>query len=294
MNAQQGKDQQAASENGGAVVGALTRIAPAQVLGASALVRQGRVWDLGLELNENVPQGNPGAFTPFSFTWRVTPEGSNRGHQYRYAAETITGAVHVGTHIDGLAHVATGGLIYGGHDAGEARTDRGFSVLGMETVPPIVTRAVLLDIARLHGLPALPDRYEITVADVVAALELADLRVEQGDAVLIRTGKVREYAVDNAAYQAAQPGVGVDAAVWLHDHGMAILGTDTAGTEPLPFADESRTTHHAMLVARGVHLIENLTLDAASTGGVKAGLFVCLPLRLTGATGSWVRPVIVT
>jgi kynurenine formamidase len=48
-----------------------------------------------------------------------------------------------------------------------------------------------------------------------------------------------------------------------------------------------------MLVDRGVHLLENLYLEDAARDGVTEGLFVNLPLRITGATGSWIRPILV-
>jgi len=273
-------------------IGALSRITPSQVAGATALVRTGTVHDLGLPLDERMPQSD--AFTPFSFTWRVTPEGSAPDGHYQYAAETITGALHAGTHIDGLVHVAAAGRVYGNRRASDVRTDRGFTAHGIETVPPILTRGVVLDIASLHGVPALEDGYEITRDDLARALDRAGITVGTGDAVLVRTGKVREYGTDNTSYQSGQPGVGPEGAIWLYEQGMAVLGTDTTGTEPLPFPDEHHTTHQEMLVERGVHLIENLSLDGVAAHGVTHGLFVCLPLRITGATGSWVRPVLVT
>lgn len=274
-------------------LGALTRLGATTALSAAHATRSGQIFDLGLELGEHIPQGSPGAFVPFSLQWRTTPEQCAKdGHAHQFAAETITGALHVGTHMDGLAHIAAEGRIYGGHDVSHARTDRGFTVNGMESVPPIVGRGLILDIAGAHDTPALPDGYEITVEDISSALDRLSLRIEPGDIVCLRTGKVREYYTDPAAYQASQPGVGPHAAVWLYDQGMAVLGTDTTGTEPLPFPDERHTTHKAMLVERGVHLLENLYLDEAASSGVATGLFVCLPLKIAGATGSWVRPIL--
>lgn len=276
-----------------APTGALARIGDDQRREALRLARGGRVYDLGLELGEHVPQGNPGDFVPFHLTWRTTPEGcAKAGHAHQFAAEAISGTLHVSTHVDGLAHIAAEGRIYGGHDVAEVRADHGFTVGGMEHVPPIVTRCLVLDVAGLKGAEALPDGYEISVSDVQSALAAAHAEVRQGDAVLVRTGKVREYYTNAAAYQRSQPGVGADAAIWLYDAGMAVLGTDTTGTEPIPFPDESRTTHRVMLVERGVHLVENLFLDEVAAAGVTEGLFVCLPLRITGATGSWVRPIV--
>ncbi len=86
----------------------------------------------------------------------------------------------------------------------------------------------------------------------------------------MRTGKfAADYHRDAAAFFAAQPGVGPDAAIWLHEQGMALLGSDTSGTEAIPFPDPERTTHRAMLVERGVHLVEIMDLEAIVAAGVR-------------------------
>jgi kynurenine formamidase len=271
--------------------GAIARIDAGAVRAAAALARTGRVYDLGLEINDRIPH-NP-AFVRFALAFTATPEGTGAASPFQYCAEVITGALHVSTHIDALVHVQAEGRIHGGARAADARDDRGWRQQGMETVPPILGRGVMLDVARLRGTALLPDGYEVTVADLRQALDAAGQEVRAGDIVLIRTGKIRQFYTEPAAFQAAEPGVGRAAAIWLYDQGMAVLGTDTTGTEPLPFADPAQTTHRAMLVERGVHLIENLDLEAVARDQVNAGLFVALPLRITGATGSWVRPVLV-
>lgn len=272
---------------------ALSRLTGQNLLDALSLVRLGKVYDLGLPLDESIPQGNPGAFTPFSLTWRVTPEDTGSLDGYQYAAETIVACPHVSTHIDALVHCQAEGRVFGGTQVSEARGDRGFRVHGAETIRPLLGRGVLLDVAALHTTEALADGYEITVGDLVAASQRAGVKVRQGDTILVRTGKIREFFTDPTAFQAGQPGIGRDAAVWLYEQGMVALGSDTTGTEPLPFADPARTTHRAMLVERGVHLIENLDLTAPCADHLAQGFFVCLPLKITGGTGSWVRPVLV-
>lgn len=274
------------------VFGALARIAPADLLSALALVKQGKTYDLGLEINERIPQGNPGAFTPFSYLTRVSPEEMGRAGPFQFSAETIIGSLHVGTHIDAFVHIQYENRIFGGAQAADARTDRGWTQYGMETVKPIIGRCVILDIAGMKGVEALPDGYDIGIEDLQQAMSVQGVSIRQGDIVLVRTGKIREFYTDVAAFQAGEPGVGPTAAVWLYEQGMAVLGTDTTGTEPLPFKDPAITTHRRMLVERGVHLIENLYLDAAAADGVREGCFICLPLKFTGATGSWVRPVV--
>jgi kynurenine formamidase len=110
--------------------------------------------------------------------------------------------------------------------------------------------------------------------------------------VLVRTGKIRQFR-DPKAFQAGAPGVGLEAAIWLYESGMAVLGTDTASTEPVPFVDPAFSTHRAMLADSGVHLIENLNLEEIASDGVTEAFFVAIPLKITGATGWWVRPVLI-
>lgn len=268
--------------------GALERIGAREALDALRLARAGRVYDLGLEINERIP---PGPAAPFSMAFRVTPEGTDVGEPYQYTAEVIHGNLHCGTHLDALIHVQAKGRVYGGGLASEARDDRGWKRNGMETVAPIIGRCLLLDVAKLKGLPALPDRYEVTADDLQAASTAAGVTVRTGDIVLVRTGKIRDFFANAPTYASEEPGVGPAGAIWLYERGMAVLGADSNGVEPLPFADSARTTHRAMLVERGVHLIENLYLEDLAADGVAEALFVCLPLKITGATGSWVRPV---
>ena len=270
---------------------ALQRIGPEQVLAAIGLVKTGRVYDLGLDLNSSVPQGVPGAFDPFSFRWTHLPEDGREG-QFQFSAESVGGTPHIGTHIDGLMHVSSGTTMFGGGELADVCGENGFTRDGIDTVVPIVTRAARPRPGRTGRRPvAGPVRGN--VRDIQDAILGQHSRLKTGDAVLVRTGKVRQYGVDNDAYQEAQPGVGPDAAIWLYEQGMAVLGTDTTGTEPLPFPDPGRTTHQAMLVERGVHLIENLNLEELGRDKVREAMFVCLPLRLTGASGSWVRPIAV-
>jgi kynurenine formamidase len=271
--------------------GAMSRIDSGTVKAALAIPQQGQVFDLGLELNTRIPHNSE--FVRFSLAFTHTPETTGQASPFQYSAEAIFGALHIGTHIDALIHVQKDSRIYGGHLASESRTDRGWTRYGIETVPPILGRAVCLDIPRLKGLPRLPDRYEVTIDDLKDELVRTGNVIRKGDIVLVRTGKIQDFR-DEAAFQASEPGIGRTAALWLYDAGMAVLGTDTTGTEPLPFDDPAVTTHAAMLVESGVHLIENLNLEEVSRADISQGLFVALPLKITGATGSWIRPVLVT
>lgn len=271
-------------------VGALRRISGENVRLAAQAVAAGRVYDLGLEINNRIPN-NPG-FVRFERAFTATPEVTGMTSPFQASVEMIVGTLHVSTHIDALIHVQSEGKIYGGELARNARDDKGWKKHGMETVPPIVGRGVFLDVARTLGKERLPDRYEITIDDIQRTLAERGEAIAQGDIVMIRTGKILQYG-DPDAFLAEEPGVGREAAIWMYDQGMAALGTDTTGTEPVPLKDPAKTTHHAMLVDRGVHLIENLFLEELAANSVSSGLFVALPLKITGATGSWMRPVLI-
>jgi kynurenine formamidase len=114
--------------------------------------------------------------------------------------------------------------------------------------------------------------------------------IESGDAILIRTGKMRQYD-DPAAFEAGQPGLGVDAAIWLYEQGMAVLAADNTSVEPQPVVNWARNLHVEMLYRRGIHLLEWIDLEPLRAADVVTFCFMCSPLKLAGATGSWVRPI---
>jgi len=276
---------------------ALARITPQVVAHAATLARSGRVFDLGAELSDAMPETDRNVFMPYRLlTYRSSRDlgrEANSGDVSFYT-EVLMATPHVSTHIDALNHVSKGGRIFGGHRTDEVEHDFGIADESIETVPPIVTRGVLLDVAAYQGVARIADHYVITVDDVQQTLARQGTTLTVGDAVLVHTGKMRQYAVDNAAFLAGQPGVGLEAACWLYEQGMAVLGTDTTGTEPQPVTDWAHTVHVAMLMERGVHLIEWMQLETLAAAAAYEFLFVCLPLKLRGASGSWVRPTAVT
>lgn len=281
------------------VLGALADLTPEMVRDAVALVRDGIVIDLGIPLDATLlPPGDPDFNQPIVRSDVMTPEAWNaRLHTGSdgFHLDAIAGSIHQGTHLDALVHVVSDGRVFGDRDAGASRTSDGWSFGGVETVPPIVTRGVLIDIvATRDGVP-LGGATEVTIADVDAALAASGATIRAGDAVLLRTGKIRELRTARDTFLDAQPGIGVDAAIHLAEAGMAVFGSDTGGSEPQPIRDWSRTVHVELLTRRGIHLIEWMDLDPLAgrlaTAGRTDFLFMVAPLRIPGATGSWVRPI---
>jgi kynurenine formamidase len=280
-------------------LGALARLTPDAVRAATALVSDGIVIDLSIPLDPDLlPRGDPAFHLPLARSDVMTPEQWSdhvQSGKDAFHLDAIAGSIHQGTHLDGLVHVVSDGRVFDGREAAAARTDRGWTFAGIETVPPIVTRGVLVDVVSARGGRGLEGSDEVSVADIDAALAMSDARVRSGDAVLLRTGKIRELWTARDTFLDAQPGIGVDAAIHLADSGMAVYGSDTGGTEPQPVHDWSRTVHVELLTRRGIHLVEWMDLDPLATALAAHRrtdfLFVVTPLRITGATGSWVRPI---
>jgi kynurenine formamidase len=242
-----------------------------------------------------MPHGPKETFHPFSLTQYRTPEALRDPTHggFDFSMDVVQGSPHLGSHIDAFVHVQAEGRIFGGSRVAEVFGDAGWAQHGAETIPPLVTRGVLLDIAASEGSDRLPDGHEIDVSQLERASGRARLEIEQGDAVLFRTGKMQDYRRDADAYFRSGPGLGTAAAVWLDEHGVAAIGSDTTATEPVPFKDPAHTVHRVMLVDRGINLLEILDLEEVAAAGLTEFLFICLPLRIVGATGSWVRPVAV-
>jgi kynurenine formamidase len=208
----------------------------------------------------------------------------------------VTGA-HTGTHVDALAHVSHAGLLYGGVDAASAQSSTGFSSHGIETLEPIITRGVLLDVAAAAGVGRLAPGQGVTVSDLADAAGRADVEIQSGDAVIIRTGWGQLWH-DPAGFTGAGlgvPGPTEEAARWLADAGIRITGSDTTAYEQIS-AEHGHgllPVHRLMLVERGIPIVEMLNLEELSASGIHEFTFVLTPLRIVGATGSPVRPLAV-
>ncbi len=205
------------------------------------------------------------------------------------AADAIALGTHVGTHIDALCHFSCNGKLHGGVEAARVQSYAGgIERHTIDTVEPILRRGVLFDIAKAEGVAALP------VDFVIRAQHLAKcgVDVQTGDVALIRTGWGNYW--DDARKFIAEvhgPGPDLDGARWLADHGVFAAGSDTAAFEFTPSPEMSVHVH--LLVERGIHIIECLNLEALSASGATEFLFVAMPLKIRGGTGSPIRPVAV-
>jgi kynurenine formamidase len=262
---------------------------PAAVLRAARLIRTGEVFELAHVLSPSMPFFGTRRFDLHTKSTFVNPPSNRRGSNEEIVISEIG---HVGTQFDGFAHQTIGAGLYNCIALDEAASRNGFSRLGVEKVGMLMTRGVMIDVAALKGVPVLSGEYEITAADLQQALKRQHLTLEPGDAVLVRTGWSVHWGKDNATYVKSNPGIGVGAAQWLAARNPMLVGADNWSIEVAPNPDStlSLPVHQVMLVVNGIHLLENLKLDALAAAGVHEFALVVQPLKIGGGTGSTVAP----
>ena len=272
--------------------GAANRLTPAKVLEAKDLIKQGTVYQLGHVYESGMPM-----FGTRHYSLRIPQAFAMPGrNQAVYHDEIISGELgQIGTQFDGLGHLGIGDLFYNGNRRSEFAQAEGLMRLGIENVGPIVTRGVLIDVARFKGVEQLQGGYEITLADLQGALQRERVEIRSGDMVLLHTGWGGLWMKDNARFVENAPGIGLAAAQFLVDKEVVVVGSDTWGVEVMPNPDSSLSAPvHQLLIARnGIYLHENLITDALARDSVYEFAYIYAPLRLKGATGSPGNPIAV-
>jgi kynurenine formamidase len=209
------------------------------------------------------------------------------------ASGVLTMMEHSGTHIDALCHMACDLKLHGGVPVDEVERTDGYAAHGAETIAPIIARGVLLDVARWRRVDALPPNYAITADDLSACARDQDVSVRRGDVLLVRTGYASRWG-DEAAYLSAA-GVSKSGNLWAAEQEVRAVGADNMAWDCMAEKDPQTNMmlfgHLHLLVTHGIHIIENLHLDALAASGRREFLFVGIPLKLRGATASPIRPL---
>ncbi len=269
-----------------------------KVLQAKSLIKSGKVYQLGHLYEHGMPLPGKRHFSltiPGSPT--QVPSGKNMGVSHD---EMFSGEIgQVGTQMDGLGHVGTRigneDYFYNGFKRSEFGRAYGLEKLGVENVGVFFTRGILIDVARHRGVERL------RVGEVISAAELADclkadgLELMPGDVVLIRTGHGQLWMKDNENFARGEPGIGMEAAKYLAERRVSLIGTDTWAIEVVPPQDPERPfeVHQFTLNRHGIYHLENLALEELAADKGHEFAFIFSPLRLKGATGSPGNPIAV-
>lgn len=276
--------------------GALNLVTPELTRRAVGLVRDGRTLSLAQPLGPATASSGHRP-RPARFMNRSAGDyahGARTPGGFKFAEDTVQFSTHSGTHVDALSHAWAGEQLYNGHSEASTRTTRGAQRCGAEQLVPVVTRGILIDLVRARGgflEPSTP----VGVAELERGIAEAGVTPEPGDAVLTRTGWW-ESRGDSTGYFADEPGITEEAAAWLAERDVALVGADNYAVEQQ--TDQPGFPVHLLLLHRhGVPLVENLHLAELATAlddaGRSAFLLVFAPIPLVGSTGSPVAPVAV-
>lgn len=209
---------------------------------------------------------------------------------FGFSDDVIMLSTHGTTHVDALCHVFCGGHMFGGIPASEV-SSFGARQLGAETLPPIATRAIVLD-AVPEGRPWLSPGESISAGRLDDLSSGAGLRYEAGDAVFVRTGSLKAYR-SGEPHERSWPGLGSDCVEWVRDNKISILGADNIAVEVVPSGvpDKATPLHTSLLFGEGVLFVELLDLEAVS-GSTFEAMLTINPLRIVGGTASPVAPML--
>ncbi|MEP3295706.1 MAG: cyclase family protein [Pseudoruegeria sp.] len=277
-------------------IGAANRITPESVLAASQLVTTGKTYNLGIVVDSNTP-----AFSPRSMSVTVLQPnqidtaglGTN---EMTYNDDIFTGWLGIGPQIDGLGHIGVNHTYYNGfHDSEFAQAD-GLTKLGIEKLPPIVTRGVLLNMAAYYDQEIIEEGTAYTKEDIQAAALAQGVDIREGDTVLFHSGWLNLLdgdSPDHGRYVSVEPGLGISGAEYLAEIGVVAVGADTWGLEALPFekgADGVFKVHQILIPQNGIFILENMETRELVADGVTEFMFVLGATRMRGAVQMMINP----
>lgn len=289
-------------------VGPAATQSPEELLAVLRIPRRGQLYSLALPRFTGMPIF--GSHPPFQVSMYRTPAGL-RGdgvHPWgdgnevnlQYMAEVVSGTAHSGAHVDALAHMTIGqdDHWFGGGNAQQHLGDRGPTVGDGSKLPPFIRRGVLLDVPGLLGVDALPAHRPITAQELQQTAARQDTEVRAGDVVLVRTGYLGVWPDLEKMARHVTAGPDIGAASWLLERGVVATGSDTETYEVQPAPDPGvpanpQPVHTLLLIEHGIYLFEGIYLEELARNAVYEFLFIALPVKIKGATGSMLDPIAV-
>jgi kynurenine formamidase len=275
--------------------GTLNFITDDVVRRAAQSVRSGKRFALGLPLDNDGPQLGmiPGRVNPLRTMVALKTAFTGDPSEVCFSDDVVVMGLQAATHWDALAHVTYDNRLWNGFPI-ESIDENGARHCGITAVGALVSRGVLLDVARAKGVERLEPGYQITPAD----LDGCGVDVRSGDIVLVRTGHMGLLkAGDKRTYGGASPGLTMATSLWFHEHEVAAAATDTMPFEVFPCERDDclLPVHMLDLVEMGLTQGQNFDLEELAADCAADGVYEFLldgsPLPFTRGLGAPVQPV---
>lgn len=273
-------------------IGAANYMTPELVLKAASLVKTGKTYALGIPVTPQTP-----AYPPRAFKLTIVQPGQAGSpglgpNKATYNDDILDTWVGIGSQIDGLGHLGIEHVYYNGNKLADFADPNGLKKLGIEKVPPIVTRGVLLDMAAYFKTDVVKEGTAFNVKEIEEAAKQQNVEIRQGDVVIFHTGWLSLIGKDDKRYSAGEPGLGVEGAKYLTGKGVVAIGADTWALEVLPFESKNVFEVHQILLAmNGTYILENMDTAALARDKGYEFLFVLGQPRWTGGVQAMINPI---
>lgn len=275
-------------------IGNANLITPESVLTAAKLIKTGKTYSLGIIVDSTTP-----AFAPRSLSLQVVQPGQQQGRQaypnMTYNDDVFQGWFGIGPQIDGLGHLgAPGGVYYNCNEAADFADINGLTKLGIEKIPPLVARGIVLDMAAHFGVTTMEAGQYFTVDDVKAVERKQKTPVREGDVVLFHTGWTdAKLEAHPDEWVAGEPGQHEEVARYLAGKNVVAVGADTWGVDVVPPPDPNRAFqgHVILLKENGIYTLETMNTGPLVRDQAYEFLFVLGHAKVRGAVQMIINPI---
>ena len=273
--------------------GAANLMTPQRIMDATRLVKAGRVYELGIAVAPTTP-----AFPPRDCKVYVVQPGQQAGGSLgptktTYNDDILNCWVGIGSQLDGLGHVGIDNVFYNGHKSKDFAQITGLTKLGIEKVPAMVARGVLLDMAAFLGTELVKEGTAYNREQIEGAAKKQGVEIREGDVVIFHSGWLSLIESDPKRYGSVEPGVGKEGALYLASKNVMAVGADTWAVEAIPFEEGVGVfeIHQILLTKNGIFLLENMNTAPLAKDKVYEFMFVLGHNKYKGGVQSMINPV---
>lgn len=274
-------------------IGAANLLTPQLAAAAAKLVTTGKTYALGVETGPTTP-----TFGTRTWAMVINQPGQAGGvglgpTKTNYNDDIYMGYVGTGSQLDGLGHIGVDNVYYNCNKNSEFVQAAGLQKLGIEKVPPFVTRGVVLDMTAIFGGPIVKEGTAFNRKEIDEATKRQGVEIRKGDIVLFHTGWLDLVGKDNKRYLAGEPGLGKDGALYLASKEVVAVGADNWGLEAIPFEQGVGIfeIHQILIPRNGIYILENMNTGPLVRDKVSEFMFVLGASRMTGGVQAIINPV---
>ena len=278
-------------------IGAANMISNENTLEAVKLIKKGMSHGLGIVIEPGMP-----AFAPRYTELQVVQPNqhfgrdttSDFGYDITYNDDILQMWIGTGPQLDGLGHIGDDDIFYNCNKGEDFSFITGLTKMGIETIPPLVGRGVLINMAKHHGVSSMRGGEGITREDIKQAIKKQNIELKKGDIILFHTGWTdAKLKSSPEEWGASIPGITNDAAVYLSEFKPMAVGADTWGLGAVPpiEGDKVYYDHVTLIKENGIYILETMDTGKLAKENVTEFMFVLGQPKLKGAVQMIINPV---